>query len=267
MDLSKLPKLSQTPPPPPQPRSPGQSDPQPGAGGYGGDFGGDSGRPPLDSAGAAASVSPGSVPPSDAAGDASPPPFRSDDPAYRVPHEAIDARRLQAAREHAAVIPPGRLGGDLFVDVLLGVVIGGFFLLLGRQFISWLLATASGRTYATGMNWSDAAQTPVAYWDLLGGVAWTECGFAVLGAALVVDSLLLLVAIRRGRVRKPLVVLAVALGCLGLVANGIACFKLLQLNITPMLSFIAFAGAAFLLIYQARLLRVGRVDELSPRMT
>ncbi len=181
MDLSKLPKLSQTPPPPQQSPPPSPS-PQP--------------------------------------------------PAYAAP-----------------VVAQPSLGAEVWISAIVGIVL----MLMGWGFARWAFKTLTGGTFSTGYIWPDGR--PVGYWELQGGVAWTESGMFLLGLAFVLEAVALPLAVGRSGVRRSTVGLAFAITVAATIYNVIVVCRLFALGLMPLLSILGVGLGGYIAASQYRLLR------------
>ena len=185
MDLSQLPKMSETPKPPPADTDDADRPSTP------------NGRPPVDYA-----------PPRPAAG--------------------------------------GAMGG---VSVWISLIVGVIFLIFGANFGRWLIA---GGHLATNVNWTAGpkAGTPVAYFELQGGTAWSEAGFFVMGVALILDAALLLLIYRSRSPRRALVLIALGVTGVALALNVGVGFYLFSISILPIATLIAVLTGGIMLFDQ-----------------
>ena len=162
--------------------------------------------------------------------------------------------------EPAPAAPPYRepSGGFGPIAVWISLVIGLLFLMLGANFARWATAKASGHEFATGWLQPDGV-TPVRYFELQGGTAWSETGFFVMGVALLIDALLLFF-VYGSRTPKPALILA-ALAATGLalaINLGVAGY-VFSLGILPFSSMIAvLVGGVMLFEEQLGLFRESR---------
>lgn len=142
--------------------------------------------------------------------------------------------------------------------VLISAIIGVIFLFLGQSFARWLIATASGQPFSTGIIWSFGPKSgqPVGYWELQGATAWTDCGMFLFGLSAIVDAIAMLVFIRsRSPVaRTTALVIGVLFTAVATVFNLLVCFKLFSLGILPLFSLLAVGLGGYFLLEQVPLL-------------
>ena len=170
-------------------------------------------------------------------------------------NDAADASPAPAPRDPTTTVDPG-IGAEVWISAILGVI----FMLLGRQFASYLLATMSGRNYETGVNWVQGpnAGQPVHYFDLEGGIAWTESGLFLFGVALVLEAIILLAVYRSWSYKRVLLMVALALSIVATLQNIVVAAVLFQKNIMPIMTLLAVAVGGYIAAYEWRLLKTIR---------
>ena len=107
---------------------------------------------------------------------------------------------------------------EMGIDIWLSLIIGLVLIFLGINFGSYLKCKLTGQPYVTGWTWPNTgpkANQPVEYFDLQGGTAYGEMGYFLMGAALMVDGAVLLLAMMTGQHRKKLILLAMFCAVLG----------------------------------------------------
>jgi hypothetical protein len=187
MDISKLPKFSESPPPPP----------------------------------------------------ASPSPTDETQPAMPMP-----ARPYQQAG----------LGADVWVSVIIGLLM----IYMGLNFGKFLVAKLSGQPYHTNVNWMEGAQAgkEVSYFELQGFTAWTDMGVFLFGMVLLLEAAAkAAVAIRPGYMSRFILFLAVVLTLATVLLNLFVCYRLMSVQITPIISGLAVAFGGWILVDEWRMLR------------
>ena len=145
-----------------------------------------------------------------------------------------------------------------FGSVWLSLIAGLIFLAMGQTFGRWLVARASGREFATGVNWTAGPKegTPVAYFELMGGTAWTDTGLFLMGVALLLDAAILGILASRGRHNRALVLIAVAVTSIAMVINAGVVAYVISIGITlPLTSLIALAVGGFVVFDHAPVLK------------
>ncbi len=142
------------------------------------------------------------------------------------------------------------------MDVLISLVVGSIFLMLGAPFGGWLIAKMNGQVYDTSITW--LAGTPKAgqivdLFEIQLGPGWLYMGHWVLGAALVIEALLMILAAVSVKLRKPLIVLALLLCVGGAVANIVAAVMQIKMGFNqPVLSMIAVLVAGVIAFFHGR---------------
>ena len=138
--------------------------------------------------------------------------------------------------------------------VLISVIIGVIFLFLGQSFARWLIATASGQPFSTGVIWSIGPKSgqPVDYWELQGAPAWTDCGMFLFGLSAIVDALAMLVCIRSRSLvaRTAAMTIGVLFTAVATACNLFVCIKLFSLGILPLFSLLAVGLGGYFLLEQ-----------------
>lgn len=229
MDLSKLPKLSQTPAPPGQTSAPADV--------------GDDGTPPP-----AVATSPYTV-------------WCRECHVPNLPGSRFCAGcggKMKADTDSPLGVA---MGAEVWISAALGVL----FMLLGRSFGGWLLAKATGETYETGYIWPDSsplAGQPVAYWDLDGFVALTESAIFLFGFAMLLEAVALAVVYSRFRAKRPVLVLALLIAAAATIYNLVVSITLFQAGIMPLYSLFAVAFGGYMLACEWRLLPETRRPQL-----
>ncbi|MEL7240619.1 MAG: hypothetical protein AAGK78_17305, partial [Planctomycetota bacterium] len=167
---------------------------------------------------------------------------RSDGPVEYV----VDKQQTNVAE------PVRRAGPGL--ELWLSLIGGLICVLLGMQFFRWFFTTLGGGTYNTGMTWSPGndrgmpADSPVAYYDLVGGVAWTETGLALFGVALLVQAGTMLIGLSNAKLYRGMSIFALGLTLLAMVLNVVLAVYLLTIGITPITSLLLLLFGVFLVV-------------------
>ena len=148
-----------------------------------------------------------------------------------------------------------------FGGVWLSLVAGIIFLAMGATFGRWLIATLSGREFATGWLQPDGV-TPVKYFELQGGTAWTEAGLFLMGIALLLDAAILGISASRGRPNRALLLVAVAITAVAMLINAGVVAYLFSFGIFPLTSLIALGVGGFVVFDHGPMLRAPRSSGL-----
>lgn len=141
-------------------------------------------------------------------------------------------------------------------EVWLSLILGFICLLLGMRFARWMIVTASGGTFQTGVNWTAGpkAGQPVEYFELTGYPAYTDMAFFIFGLALVLEAVAILMtnsahhAFRRVTALVALMVTATAT----LFNAGLAAV-LASLGQVPIVSLLMVAFGGYMTVYLYRL--------------
>ena len=140
--------------------------------------------------------------------------------------------------------------------VWISLVIGVIFCALGQTFARWAIATLAGKTFATNVNWTAGpkAGTPVTYFELMGGTAWSDAAFFTTGVALIADAVLLFF-VYRGVARRGLLAVALGLTGVALALNvGVAGY-LFTLGLLPIATLVALLVSGMMLFEQLAIWR------------
>ena len=160
--------------------------------------------------------------------------------------------------------PPAAIPRDAGVgaEVWLSVIIGLVLMLLGRSFGLWLFATATGGAYHTNVNWTDGerAGQEVRYWELDGFTALNDSAIFLFGLAMVLEGAVLALVASRFQHKAPVVRVALAITIAATGYNLFVAAKLLTANTLPLLSLLAVGFGGYIAVFEWRLLQ-----QLSPR--
>jgi hypothetical protein len=236
MDISKLPRMSQTPPPPPN--DPGVDAPD---------------APP---AGAAFPVVNVASPAAAGAPSATSWCMRCNAPnpagmrfcgscgAELGPVAGIDYRS-------AGVQTGPGVGAEVWLSAIVGVVL----ILMGRNFASWAITTLAGYTFHTGVNWTAGpkAGTEVDYWDLQGYTALQEAGLFLFGLAMVLEAIVLWVVHSRVRAKRLLLAFALSVTLMATAMNLLVSIKQIGFGLLPLWPMLAVAFGGYIAAYEWRL--------------
>ena len=148
------------------------------------------------------------------------------------------------------------VGGAVWISIAIGVIL----MLFGRSFAAYLWAKARGTPHNTGVNWTAGpkAGQVVDYWELQGYTGWTDAGIFIFGLAMVLEGIMLaaLNSYISTAKKKAAVMSALLLGLLATLLNLFVAFKLLGLNIMPLMSALAVAFGVYMVMYEWKLLRI-----------
>lgn len=147
-------------------------------------------------------------------------------------------------------------GAEIWITAILGLI----FIFMGSNFLRYSYSTFRGRSYETGIEWSTGpkAGTPVQYYDLMGFTAYTETGECLFGIALLLESVALLTLFLKLRIGRLLCMLAMLLTLSAVGYNGWVMYKLFAAGITPVISLLVVGVGGYMLFYQWILLGTAR---------
>ncbi len=145
---------------------------------------------------------------------------------------------------------------DIGVDLLIFVIVGCIFMMMGASFGGWLIAHLRGVPYATGWVWPAGhalENQPVDLMDLQGGTGWLYMGHWVLGVCLLIAGLVTLLSAVIPRLFKPLIVFGLLMCVLGAIANIVAVGMQIKMGFTqPILSMVGILVGGILAFSQSR---------------
>jgi hypothetical protein len=145
--------------------------------------------------------------------------------------------------------PAGNIGGDIWISLIVGILL----CLLGGTFARFLIAKATHHHFDTGYTWPDndpkgRGGQDVDYFDLETNPAWSDMGIFVFGVVLLFEAASkTMLVMKPGKAARVALMLALLLTIAGVGLNLIACVKLLQVGITPLLSGLAVAIGGWIL--------------------
>lgn len=186
----------------------------------------------------------------------------ADKPQESIPQNAAPGTEKPAGAEpvsipyQARAVEPPAPGPDAFLSLAIGAVL----MMVGRGFAEWLIATARGVTYDTGVIWQAGPKVgqAVRYWELEGFTALSETTVFLFGLALVVDGIVLFAARAMPGMWRKMLFAAFLLTILAAAANALAIVVLLAKDgPTPIWSTLLAGLGAYTAWQQWRLLRDG----------
>ncbi len=135
-------------------------------------------------------------------------------------------------------------------DIWFNTVVGIILLFVGRSFASWLIATLTGQTFHTGVEWTQASGNSgeVPYFQLQGYTAWTDAGLFIFGVVVLLEALCLaLYQTRPAGPSRALVLAALALTVLCTALNLVLCIVLMSHGVFPLFSALAVAFGGYII--------------------
>ena len=152
----------------------------------------------------------------------------------------------------APIAGPG-IGAEVWLSAIIGIVL----MLLKHSFAAWAVAALTGSAYHTNVNWTAGpnAGQEVAYWDLEGFTALEDAAVFLFGFALVLEAAVLAVVHSRVRSKRPLLLLAITITLVATALNLVVAGKLVGAGVTPLLSLLALGFGGYIAAYEWRLYR------------
>ena len=176
----------------------------------------------------------------------------SDSPPPPLPEEPQPAMPMPAEPSRQTGI-----GADIWVSLIIGLL----FIFMGLNFGKFLVAKLAGQPYHTNYNWAPApgSDTPgpeVAYFDLQGFTAWSDMGVFLFGLVLLLEAAAkAAIAIRPGYTSRLILFLAVVLTLATVLLNLFVCYRLMSIQVTPLISGLAVAFGGWILFDEWRMLK------------
>jgi hypothetical protein len=159
----------------------------------------------------------------------------------------------------AGAVDPG-VGAEVWLSAIVGVVL----MLFGMTFAKWALTTMVGGTYSTGLTWGAPVPgqpnqhpegSPIAYWDLAGFTALQDAALFLFGFAMVLEAVVLLAVHSRLRAKVPLLLVALTVTLTATVLNLVVCAKIVAAGALPLMSLLAVGFGGYIAVYEWRLLQ------------
>ena len=147
-------------------------------------------------------------------------------------------------------VQPG-IGAEVWVSAIVGIIL----MLVGMNFAKWAITTMAGGTYHTTVNWTAGpkAGQEVAYWELDGFAALQDCGLFLFGLAMVLEAIVLVVVHSQVRAKRPLLAVALLITLTATILNLLVSAKLLSAGVLPLMSLLAVAFGGYIIAYEWRL--------------
>lgn len=169
------------------------------------------------------------------------------------PSQSVDKKEIEAEETQASPAAPREArpknvpldyemydGSFGFASVWISLVLGLILLMLGANFGRWAAATLSGKEFQTGVQWTDAAGERagkmVGYFELQGGTAWSDAGLFLMGAALLIDAVLIALYYQRKKPSVALLLFAIFFTGAAMVLNLFVAVHLFSMGILPFLT-------------------------------
>jgi hypothetical protein len=236
MDLSKLPRMSQTPSPPPP--NPAETTPQPVPPG--------AGFPVI-------------VPPT--ASEAAPVHCNRCGAANPLGSRFCSACGAELRAPAVVTMGVGALetpgiGAEVWLSAILGIIL----MMVGMSFAQWVIASMTGGTYHTNATWTEGPKVgqEVSYWELEGFPALRDCAIFLFGLAMALEAVVLVVVHSRIRSKRPLLFFALTITLIATALNLVVAGKLFAVGVLPFLSLLCVGFGGYIAAYEWKLLRYFR---------
>jgi hypothetical protein len=147
---------------------------------------------------------------------------------------------------------PG-IGAEVWLSAIIGIVL----MLYAHTFASWAITTITGNTFHTNVNWTAGpkAGQEATYWELEGFTALQDMAIFLFGLAMVLEAAVLAVIHSRVRSKRPLLVAAILITFLATALNLVVAGKLFAIGVLPLLSILAVGFGGYIAAYEWRLYR------------
>ena len=142
-------------------------------------------------------------------------------------------------------------------EIWLSLIFGLIFLFMGWNFARYAIATLGGPPFHTNVTWSmgPKAGQEVEYFELQGGVAYTQAGMFLFGLALLLEAIAMLAAHSGVPFKRGLVAFALLVTVLATLFNLFVAIKMFGMGIFPLMSAIAVAFGGYIAAYEWRMLQ------------
>jgi len=163
------------------------------------------------------------------------------------PSQGVDYRTPPAVSLERSV------GAEVWISVILGLV----FVYMGWNFARYTIATLTGQTFHTNVTWNtgEKAGQEVAYFELMGGTAYTESGIFLFGVAMLLEAAAMLIFFSGAPMKRALITFALGVTVLALAYNAVVVMILMGMGIFPLMSILAVAFGVYMAVYEWRMLQ------------
>jgi hypothetical protein len=158
-----------------------------------------------------------------------------------------EAIRSNSGAHH---IDPG-VGAEVWVAAIVGIVV----MLMGLNFARWSIATLTGNPYHTNSTWQigERAGEEVKYWDLQGYAAFQDMSLFLFGLAMMLEAIVLTIVHSRIKAKRPLLAFAIILTLAATIMNLVLSAKLFSIQVTPIMSLLCVGFGGYIVAYEWRL--------------
>jgi hypothetical protein len=148
-------------------------------------------------------------------------------------------------------------GPGLGAEVWLSAIIGIALMLYAHTFLAWAVTTLTGGTFHTNVNWTAGPKDgqEVTYWELEGFTALQETAIFTFGFAMLLEAAVLAVVHSRVRSKRPLLFFALTITLIATALNLIVAGKLFSIGLLPLLSLLCIGFGGYIAAYEWRLLK------------
>lgn len=160
-------------------------------------------------------------------------------------------------RQYVPATPPPEFDRSVGPEVWMSVIFGLIFLFMGWNFARYAIATLTGQPFHTNVTWSmgPRAGQEVEYFELQGGVAYTQAGMFLFGLALLLEAVAMLIAHRGLPFKRGLVAFALLVTLLATAFNLFVAIKIFGMGMFPLMSALAVAFGGYIAAYEWRMLQ------------
>jgi hypothetical protein len=155
-----------------------------------------------------------------------------------------------------AFAPPADVQPGVGAEVWISAIVGVVMMLIGMNFAKWAVAALSGHAYQTNVTWQvgERAGQMVEYWDLEGFTALQDAAFFLFGLAMLLEAVVVLLSVHsRMGAKKPLLLFALAITLAATALNLLVSVKLFAIGLIPLMSLLAVGFGGYIAAYEWRL--------------
>jgi hypothetical protein len=138
----------------------------------------------------------------------------------------------------------------LGAEIWFGLIIGLILMLYTAHFGKYLIATATGHEYHTGVNWTEGPNEgkEVAYTQLEGGTFYSDSSLFIFGLSIVIGAFAQFAGALLGR--RGFAWFSLFFTFLATLYCIVAVIILLQNGVTPLMSLLCVAFGGYAVIYE-----------------
>lgn len=154
------------------------------------------------------------------------------------------------AMDAAAQVGPG-VGAEVWVAAIIGVVVMLMGLNFAKWSIATL--TGNPYHTNIGWQVGEHAGEEVKYWDLQGFAAFQDMSFFLFGLAMVLEAVVLTIVHSRIKSKRPLLALAIMITFAATIMNLVLSVKLFSIQVLPIMSLLCIGFGGYIIAYEWRL--------------